>query len=106
MNLEQVEVKREIGKSSVNGHLNNSSSVNPLPLPEMKEFDSLRHVLKHSEHVSGETTYQDRHGPPVLGRGLPPGLNLNHNAYSIFPRIHVRRESMARGTAHFNFARA
>ena len=35
---------------------------------------------------------------PVLEHGLPPRLNLNHNAYSIFPRIDVRRESMARGT--------
>ena len=44
---------------------------------------------------------------PVLERGIPPGLNLNHNAYSISPRIHVRRESMARGTkVLFNFARA
>ena len=30
---------------------------------------------------------------PVLEHGLPPSLNLNHNAYSIFPRIHVRREA-------------
>ena len=36
----------------------------------------------------------------VLEHGLPPSLNLNHNAYSIFPRIYVRRESMARGTRH------
>ena len=44
---------------------------------------------------------------PVLGRALPPSLNLNHNDYSILPRIHVRRESMARGTKeHFNFTRA
>ena len=36
--------------------------------------------------------------------GLPPSLNLNHNAYSIFPRIHVRLQSMAGGTkVHFNF---
>ena len=43
----------------------------------------------------------------VLEHGLPPGLNLNHNTYSTFPRIHVRRESMARSTEEdFNFARA
>ena len=43
----------------------------------------------------------------VLELGLPPSLNLNHNTYSTLPRIHVRRESMARGTKeHFNFARA
>ena len=44
---------------------------------------------------------------PVLEHGLPLSLNLSHSAYSIFPRIHVKRESMARGTkVHFNFARA
>ena len=45
----------------------------------------------------------------VLEQGLPPiaSLNLNHNTYSTLSRIHVRRESMARGTKeHFNFARA
>ena len=43
----------------------------------------------------------------VLEHGLPPSLTLNHNTYSTLPRIHVRRESMARGTKeHFNFARA
>ena len=34
---------------------------------------------------------------PVLEHGIPPSLNLNYNAYSVFPRIHVRRERMARG---------
>ena len=29
----------------------------------------------------------------VLEHGLPPSLNLNHNTYSILPRIHVRREA-------------
>ena len=29
-------------QSSVNGLLNNSSSVNPLPLPDIMEVDSLR----------------------------------------------------------------
>ena len=44
---------------------------------------------------------------PVLEHVLSPSLNLNHNAYSSFPLIHVRRESMARGTkVYFNFARA
>ena len=44
---------------------------------------------------------------PVLYYGLSPSLLLNHNAYLIFGRIHVRPESMARGTkVHFNFARA
>ena len=30
---------------------------------------------------------------PVLEHVLPPSLNLNHNAYAIFPRIHVRCET-------------
>ena len=34
----------------------------------------------------------------IFEHAQPPSLNLNHNAYSIFLRIHVRRESMARGT--------
>ena len=34
----------------------------------------------------------------IFEHAQPPSLNLSHNAYSIFPRIHVRRESMARGT--------
>ena len=34
----------------------------------------------------------------VLEHGLPPSLNLNHNTYSTLPCIHVRRESVARGT--------
>ena len=43
----------------------------------------------------------------VLEHELPTSLNLNHNTYSMLPRIHVRRESMARGTKeHSNFVRA
>ena len=64
------------------------------------------------EKRSVETTNQDSDCQgyalfPVVERALPPTLNLNQNDYSILPRIHVRRESMARGTKeHFNFARA
>ena len=87
--------------------------MNPLPLPDIMEFDSLRGknvlvkqpikiaivMVMHCIHPCLNTAWVEH--------GLPPGLNLNHNAYSIFPRIHVRRESMARGTkVHFNFARA
>ena len=96
-----MELKGKLGQSSVNGLLNNFSSVNPwkLTLSEKKR--------------SGETTSQDSHChgyalfQSVLEHGLPPSVNLNHNTYSTFPLIHVRRESMARGTKeHFNFARA
>ena len=36
----------------------------------------------------------------IFEYALPPNLNLRQNAYSIFPHIHVKRESMARGTRH------
>ena len=84
-----------------------TSSVNPLPLPDVMEVDSLR------GKCFSETTNQDGHCDgyalfiSVLEHGLPPDLNLNHNTYSMLPRINVRRESMARGTKkHFYFARA
>ena len=38
----EMELKGKLGQSSVNGLLNNSSSVNPLPLPDIMEVDSLR----------------------------------------------------------------
>ena len=37
-----MELKEKLGQGSVNGLLNNSSSVNPLPLPDIMEVDSLR----------------------------------------------------------------
>ena len=37
-----MELKGKRGQSSVNGLPNNSSSVNPLPLPDIMEVDSLR----------------------------------------------------------------
>ena len=37
-----MESKGKLGQSLVNGLLNNSSSVNPLPLPDIMEIDSLR----------------------------------------------------------------
>ena len=37
-----MELKGNLGQSSVNGLLNNSSSVNSLPLPDIMEVDSLR----------------------------------------------------------------
>ena len=38
----EMELKGKLGQSSVNGLLNNSSSVNPLPMPDIMEVDSLR----------------------------------------------------------------
>ena len=87
--------------SSVNGLLNNSSSVNPLPLLDIMEVDSLRRPIKMVIVMVMHYFHS------VLEHRLPPSLNLNHNTYSMLPRIHVSRESMARGTKeHFNFARA
>ena len=51
-----MELEGKLGQSSVNGLFNNSSSVNPLPLPEIMEVDSLS-----EEKRSGETTNQDNH---------------------------------------------
>ena len=50
-----MELKRKLGQSSVTGLLNNSSGVNPLPLPDIKEVDSLR------GKCYGEATNQDGH---------------------------------------------
>ena len=50
-----MEMKGKLGQSSLNGLLNNSSSVNPLPLPDIMEVDSLR------GKCSNETTTQDGH---------------------------------------------
>ena len=51
-----MELKGKLGQSLVNALLlNNSSSVNPLPLPDIMEVDSLR------GKCSSETTNQDGH---------------------------------------------
>ena len=103
-----MELKGQLGQSSVNGLLNNSSSVNPLPLPDIMEAKltlSEENVLKQPTKMVIVMVMHYFHS--VLEHGLPPSLNLNHNTYSTLPRIHVRRKSMARGTKeHFNFARA
>ena len=44
-----MELKGKLGQSSVNGLLNNSSSVNPLPMSDIMEV----------EKCSSETTNQD-----------------------------------------------
>ena len=50
-----MELKGKFGQSSVNGLLNNSSSVNPLPLPDIMEVDF------SEEKCSSETSNQDGH---------------------------------------------
>ena len=104
-----MKLKGKLGQSSVNGLLNNSSNVNPLPLPDIMEVDSIsqRKNVPEKLPIKIVIVMVMHYFHSVLGQGLPPSLNLNHNTYSTLPRIHVRRESMARGTKeHFNFARA
>ena len=103
-----MELKGKLGQSSVNGLLNYSSSVNTLPLPDIVKVDSLkRKNVLVKQPIKMVIVMVMHYFHSVLEHGLPPSLNLNHNTYSTLPLIHVRRESMARGTKeHFNFARA
>ena len=50
-----MELKGKLGQNSVNGLLNNSLSVNPLPLPDIWK------LTLSEEKCSGETTNQDGH---------------------------------------------
>ena len=102
-----MELKGQLGQSSVNGLLNNSSSVNPLPLPDIMEVDSLRKNVLVKQPIKMVIVMVMYYFHSVLEHGLPPSLNLNRNTYSTLPRIHVRRKSVARDTKeHFNFASA
>ena len=102
-----MELKGKLGQSSVNGLLNNSSSVNPLPLPDIMEVDSQGKNVPVKQPIKMVIVMIMHYFHSVLEHGLPPRLNLNHNTYSTLPRIHVRRESMAHGTKElFNVARA
>ena len=104
-----MELKGKLAQSSVNGLLNNSSSVSPLPLPDIMEVDSLRGKMKQpiKQPIKMVIVMVMHYFHSVLEHGFPPSLNLNHNTNSTLPRIHVRRENMARGKKeHFNFARA
>ena len=99
-----MKLKRKLGQRSVNGLLNNSSSVNPLPLPDIMEVLSQRKSVSVKQPIKMVVMHYFH---SVLELALPPSLNLNHNTYSTLPRIHVRRENVARGTEeHFDFARA
>ena len=55
-----MEFNGNLGQTSVNGLLNNSSSVNLLPLRDIMEVDSLRGKM-FEEKCSSETTNQDGH---------------------------------------------
>ena len=50
-----MELKGKLGQSSVNGLLNNSSSVNSLPLPDIME------LTLSEEKLSGAITNPDSH---------------------------------------------
>ena len=78
-----MELKRKLGQSLVNGLLNNSSSVNPLPLRDIMEIDSLRGknvIVK--QPIKMVIVMITHYFHSVLEHGLPPSLNLNHNTYS------------------------
>ena len=91
----------------MNRLLNNNSSVNPLPLPDIMEVDSQRKNVPVKQPIKTVIVVVMHYFCSVVEHGLPPSLNLNYNTYSTLPRIHVRRESMARHTKeYFNFARA
>ena len=94
-----IELKGNLGQSSLNGFQNSSSSVNPFAIA--RHYGSLlsqrKNVLvKQPIYVAIVMVMHYFH--PVLEHGL----NLNHNAYSVFPRIHLRRESMARSTRYIS----
>ena len=62
-----IELKGKLGQSSVNGLLNNSSSVNPLP--------ALWKLTLSEEKCSGETTNQDGQ---IHGYALFQCLNMDY----------------------------
>ena len=66
--------------------LNNSSSLNPLPLPDIMEVNSLRgkSFWNVKSPIKIAIVMVMQYFYPVLEHGLPPSLKLNHNAYSIF----------------------
>ena len=70
----------------MNRLLNNPSIVNPLPLKDIMEVDSLslgKNVLV-KQSITIAIAMVMHYFDPVLEHGLPPSLNLKHNAYSIF----------------------
>ena len=80
-----MELKGQPGQSSVNGLLNNSSSVNPLPLPDIMEA---KLTLSEENVLMKQPTKMVivmHYFHSVLEHGLPPSLNLNHNTYSTLP---------------------
>ena len=102
-----MELKGKLGQNSVDRLLNNSLIV------ALCHRQTLSKLTLSEEKCSGETTNQDGHChgyalfPFSAWTWTTPSLNLNLKTYSTLPRIHVRREIMARGTKeHFNFARA
>ena len=62
-----MELKGKLGQSSVNGLLNNSSSVNPLPLPDIMEADSQRKNVPVKQPIKMVMHYF----PSVLEHRLP-----------------------------------
>ena len=79
-------MKGKLGQSSVNGLLNDFSSVNPLPLPDIMEIDSLRGNCEEKRcRKTTDLVMVMQYFHAVLEHELSPSPDLNHNAYSIFP---------------------
>ena len=75
-----MELKGKLGQSLVNGLLNNSLSVNPLPLPDIMEIDSLRGKnVPVKQPIKMVIVMVVHYFHSVLEHVLPPYLNLNHN---------------------------
>ena len=77
-----MELKGKLGQSSVNGLLNNFSSVNPLPLPDIMEVDSQRKNVPVKQPIKMVIVMVMHYFHSVLEHRLPPSLNWNHSTNS------------------------
>ena len=80
----------------------------PFYLRQLLKFDPFDWLIKIYLLTEGQGTHHKMVSLQPMPRFplcLPPSLNLNHNAYSTFPHIHVKCESIACSTKiDFNFA--
>ena len=94
-----MELEGKLGQSSVDGLL----ECEPFAISRHIEVDSQRKNVLVKQPIKMVIVMVMHYFHSVLEHGLPPSLNLNHKNYSTLPRIHVRRESRARGTKeHFD----
>ena len=71
-----MELKGKLGQSSVNGLPNNSSSVNPLPLPDIMEVDFSEENVPVKQPIKMVIIMVMHYFHSVLEHGLPPKLKL------------------------------